>query len=337
MYTNVSVLLDPNDKENTIDLLRDPRELSVGTHDKLFHADEVMACALLAQYYHLPVVIVRTRDPKILTWCDAVVDVGNVFDPEMMRFDHHQETYTGTRSSAGMVLDWLESKAYIDYDIADQLRYAYMDEIDAIDNGVYPGKPGTSFSNGIGALNHHDKDMQNLDPQHIRFEQAVKQVMFLLECLEPGYEQKMKDWEIVRPLVAKVQRTDEILELPEFLHWQAPVGSDDGQHINRVIWPETNGKGEEEWRVAVPNRPGSIPGKAANPYDLRPGTELPAYDRAKKFIPDLVFVHKNYFIGATSSRDTAYELANLIVDDEFPSQMDWRRNTNKTLTRKRRK
>ena len=86
-------------------LMIDPVSLSVGTHDGKFHADEVMACALLCKYHHLPVYVFRTRDPMLLTCCDALVDVGGVFEPEIMRFDHHQGTYDGERSSAGMVLD----------------------------------------------------------------------------------------------------------------------------------------------------------------------------------------------------------------------------------------
>jgi len=53
----------------------------VGTHDGRFHADEVMATAILNKIFELE--IVRTRDPKTLGELDIVYDVGGG------EFDHH--------------------------------------------------------------------------------------------------------------------------------------------------------------------------------------------------------------------------------------------------------
>jgi len=53
----------------------------VGTHDGRFHADEVMATAILKKIFELEVV--RTRDPKTLDELDIVYDVGGG------EFDHH--------------------------------------------------------------------------------------------------------------------------------------------------------------------------------------------------------------------------------------------------------
>lgn len=38
--------------------------------------------------------LVRTRDPAKLEKCDIVVDVGAVYDPAILRFDHHQRGFT---------------------------------------------------------------------------------------------------------------------------------------------------------------------------------------------------------------------------------------------------
>lgn len=32
----------------------------------------------------------RTRDPALLDTCDIIVDVGGIYDPHKLRFDHHQ-------------------------------------------------------------------------------------------------------------------------------------------------------------------------------------------------------------------------------------------------------
>merc|ERR1712072_164281 len=84
----------------------------IGTHDGKFHCDEALACAMLKI---LPdwadATVVRTRDPDALKECDIVVDVGGVYDPASLRFDHHQkgfetklDGYDCTKlSSAGLV------------------------------------------------------------------------------------------------------------------------------------------------------------------------------------------------------------------------------------------
>ena len=48
----------------------------------------------------------RSRDPKVLDECDVVVDVGGVYDPEKMRFDHHQRSVHVCLTAGG----WLKPK-----------------------------------------------------------------------------------------------------------------------------------------------------------------------------------------------------------------------------------
>lgn len=43
-------------------------------------------------------VVVRTRDEAELAKCDVVVDVGGIYDPATLRFDHHQKTFHDTLS-----------------------------------------------------------------------------------------------------------------------------------------------------------------------------------------------------------------------------------------------
>jgi uncharacterized UPF0160 family protein len=88
---------------------------SVGTHDGSFHADEVTACGLLLLFGLVDrEKIVRSREPELLAKCEYVCDVGGVYDPEIKRFDHHQVSYQGDLSSAGMVLLYLRDTGKID-------------------------------------------------------------------------------------------------------------------------------------------------------------------------------------------------------------------------------
>lgn len=74
--------------------------LQIGTHDGVFHCDEVLACymlKLLPEYKDAE--IIRTRDLDKLKTCDIVVDVGAEFDHEKKRYDHHQREFKETLST----------------------------------------------------------------------------------------------------------------------------------------------------------------------------------------------------------------------------------------------
>lgn len=106
--------------------------------------------------------IVRTRDQEVLDNLDILVDVGAEYNPEKLRLDHHQRSFTETwnkdekfkgikLSSAGLVYrhfgkeviqnatkstwgtDLTEQQIDLIYK---QLYNGLILEIDAIDNGV---------------------------------------------------------------------------------------------------------------------------------------------------------------------------------------------------------
>lgn len=107
----------------------------VGTHSGTFHADDVLAFALIRRFVAPTANIIRTRDLERLATCDIVIDVGGEYDPAKRRFDHHQIAYRGPRSSAGMILDWLQSEGRVPSELADVLRDRMVDYIDAVDTG----------------------------------------------------------------------------------------------------------------------------------------------------------------------------------------------------------
>ena len=102
--------------------------LQVATHNGTFHADEVTAIALLNVFTDEEYDIVRTRDQAIIASSNIAIDVGGEYD-EVNRFDHHQESYTGPLSSAGMIWQWL---AKLGYPVISTL----VSQIDEQDTGV---------------------------------------------------------------------------------------------------------------------------------------------------------------------------------------------------------
>ena len=59
--------------------------LTLGTHNGIFHSDEVLACAILCLINsNISVQILRSRDCTMLDQCDICIDIGGG------EFDHHQ-------------------------------------------------------------------------------------------------------------------------------------------------------------------------------------------------------------------------------------------------------
>ena len=121
------------------------------THDGPFHADEVSACALLVLFDMIDRdKIFRSRDEEKLAIFDFVCDVGGIYEPKNHRFDHHQASYQGPLSSAGMILSYLFEEKVIEEKEYHFFRNSIIDGVDAHDNGLENPKPGhSSFSNVV--------------------------------------------------------------------------------------------------------------------------------------------------------------------------------------------
>ncbi|MFI5334484.1 MAG: MYG1 family protein, partial [Chlamydiales bacterium] len=117
-------------------VIKDLNPRSFGTHDGSFHADEVTACGLLLLFQLIDrEKIVRSRDPSLLERCEYVCDVGGVYDPAQKRFDHHQISYQGDLSSAGMILLYLREIGKIDHPTYDFFNRSLILGVDAHDTG----------------------------------------------------------------------------------------------------------------------------------------------------------------------------------------------------------
>lgn len=123
---------------------------SFGTHDGIFHSDEVTACALLLLLDRIDIDrIFRTRDPLVLAKCEYVCDVGGFYAPEKKQFDHHQKEYSGPLSSAGMVLDYIKTNKLLPQKECELLHNSLVRGVDAHDNGKDPEVPGYCFFSHI--------------------------------------------------------------------------------------------------------------------------------------------------------------------------------------------
>lgn len=101
------------------------------THNGTFHADEVVAIALLLQNNNIyNVDIIRTRDINEVN-ADFVVDVGGIYDG-VKYFDHHQID-GGTKSSAGMLLEFIKTNKGLE---TNPLLEEFINIVDEQDCGI---------------------------------------------------------------------------------------------------------------------------------------------------------------------------------------------------------
>ncbi len=276
----------------------DGMALLLGTHSGSFHADDVLAAALIRVFLDPEARVVRSRDPEVLAEADIVFDVGYVFDPEARRFDHHQREYEGDRSSAGMVLDHLEAQGHVQPALAARLREELVDYVDAVDVGARQPDHGVPcFSMIIGVLTERAAD--DFDAW---YERAVAIAQDVVEGIRAGALRAEADAAAVRAAMdAAVERGDRALRLDRYLKWKpayfAAGGADHPTDL--VLFP---GKGD--WRlVTIPVAEGSRDDKVKLP-ERWAGLEGEVLEEASG-IEGARFCHRNRFIAVFATREAA--------------------------------
>lgn len=274
--------------------------LLCGTHSGGYHADDVLAFALIRVFRDRDAEVVRTRDMDRLAACDVVFDVGGAFDPESGRFDHHQSDYTGDRSSAGMVLDWLEAEGDVDREVAEALRREVVTYVDAVDNGRRTPSEGLPcFSSLVGmTTNGANEDVDR------RYLEAVRFAEWVVVGIRDGHYEFRRARELVSSAmdeaVAAGRRT---LFLEDYVPWKRAYFEHGGaEHpTDFVVFPA-----EGAWRLlAIPPEPGSF----ANKVPLPEAWAGLVDDELARVVgvDGARFCHKNRFIAVFASREATLE------------------------------
>jgi uncharacterized UPF0160 family protein len=297
--------------------------MKIGTHNGVFHADEVMAIAALQLINNDPHVI-RTRDQRTLDECDIIVDVGGVYDPDNGRFDHHQRGFELCRengikySSFGLV--WLKYGFVIVNNMledCDDIIHAVVrgvDEmlvegVDALDNGQVPTPQGGRVipSAIISLYNknwYESHDMNNYG----HFMAAVSAAGdIIVNAIKSVYGVELAR-EVVREAVAEA--TDpRIIVMERFAPWQDTINAISNDALYMVFPAETG----DTWMIqCVPPERGSFEKRKPLPGQwsgLRDG-QLSAVVG----IPDAVFCHVGLFICGARSKGSALHMARLAAD-----------------------
>ncbi len=277
--------------------------LTVGTHSGTFHADDVLAFSLIRSFVDEEAVVVRTRDAERLDACDIVVDVGGVFDPESLRFDHHQGTYLGPRSSAGMVLDWLESSGRVAPDLATHLRDRVVEYVDAVDTGrEAPRVDVPCFARMVEAIG---LGCEGAEAQLAAFWKASDVGLLLLEGLTRGHARIAEARAHVAERMAEAVRAgSSVIELDRYVPWKPAYFALGGEThpTDYVLFPSD----DATWKlIAIPPTLGQFEQKRPLPASW--AGKLNEELSAATGVEGSVFCHKNRFIAVFRSREGALD------------------------------
>uniref|UniRef100_M4BK47 Uncharacterized protein n=1 Tax=Hyaloperonospora arabidopsidis (strain Emoy2) TaxID=559515 RepID=M4BK47_HYAAE len=327
----------------------------IGTHNGTFHCDEALAVSMLKLLPKFAAHdILRTRDEAQLAQCEVIVDVGGVYEPETLQFDHHQRSFNGTfdnritkLSSAGLVYKHFGREIIqvlaapttaLDEEMLDLLhRKAYetfIEHIDGIDNGVeaasasegtlkYNYQVSTSLSSRVSYLNPRWNEDQSGD----RFNEQFQQAMYLtITEFTDAIHDLVQSWVPARAIVEKAvnqrfetHKSGEIVHFPDYCPWKSHLHDLEAKlliqgQIKFVLYNDPTGNMTRVQALNV----------APGTFALRKGL-LPAWRslRDKELsqvagIDGCTFVHNAGFIGGNRTFEGALEMAvkSIAAEDE---------------------
>lgn len=281
---------------------------SFGTHSGTFHADEVTACAL---FLLLDLIdrdkIHRTRDQAVLDACFYVCDVGGFYDPSKNLFDHHQASYRGEMSSAGMVLLHFKHQGLISEDLYDHLHKTLILGIDAHDNGKGEAEMGVcTFSNVISNFVPVRYDAPSSE-QDTAFFSAVE---FALGHLKRSLERFKYVRSCKQKVVEAMAKNEEYLYFDEPLPWIDAFFENGGEYHKAVfvIMPSST-----HWKLRGIPPVSSERMKVRVPHPTSWAGLLDEDLKKVSGIQGAIFCHKGRFISVWQTKEQAFKALEYIL------------------------
>lgn len=288
--------------------------MKIVTHNGHFHADELLAVATLLIKYP-DAEVIRSRDEEIIKTGDIIVDVGHVYDPSRMRFDHHQPEGAGKRENgipyASFGLIWKQFGQYLagGEEEANILDEKLVMPIDALDNGVSISNPTfsgiTEYSLGdyFESFSHGAKTLEESEQA---FFSALPLASGLLKREIASSQRIVAGLREVRRIYDE-SKNKKIIVLPESMPWKRALVSSEAQF---VIYPRTDGF----WGLQV------VPKSLENPFDYKSlfprewaGLEEKNFPQVSG-VDDALFCLTRRWLAGARSKEGAIKLAEIALN-----------------------
>ena len=281
------------------------------THDGKFHADDVMATAVLSLVYKGKIRVIRTRENVHNKGADIVYDTGQIYDPAKNYFDHHQSGGADTRPDgvpyAAFGLIWKHFGLQL---VDEKVHKAIDDEIirliDAEDvayDSFYSEKlkaEAVSF----------DAMCSDFCPVDLEPKETYKRFMMLVEfateylsAIIQRYKNKVADWDYVEKKYNEAL-DKRVIVLERHASWGRVLMQKTEPLF--VIFPDANPRNTHYKISAV--------GKEVGKYDLRLtppaswlGKENSELEKASGVI-GAIFCHNTGFLMVADSLENALKM-----------------------------
>lgn len=195
--------------------------ITIYTHNRTFHCDELIAITLLLKYYvgERDYKIIRTRDTTLIDAAKHnndvfVIDIGFDYNPEKLNFDHHQNDHSlywddgEPFSSCGLIWNWLRTNKYLHQHMNNQMmdiiEESLIKKVDAHDNGndYWP------ISEVLCGFNRKISDDKIIDKQ---FDKALKIAVDYYNNFLYEAKNIISDEKSVKKAISKSQHLDDIV------------------------------------------------------------------------------------------------------------------------------
>lgn len=296
------------------------KKLILITHNEGYHADDVMAYAILQEVLSrrgFRWKLIRSRDPKIQETADIMFDTGNTYDPIKNIFDHHQTGRAGARengvlyASAGLIWKHFGRELCSSEEIWQSVDRYLIQELDASDNGQnYIGNmlfPDSGYTGlGIHIVNFGPTCVENETPEILleHFEHAARFARGILsrminnrEALESAFQEAKQVYQNTtdKRIIIFDKNYDRptwkrLAEFPEPVY---------------AVYPKKNGAG---WKVeCIPVNPVLMDSRKLFPESWRGlrDTDLKNITGTD----DIEFCHPSGFLLGAKTKETALLLA----------------------------
>ena len=296
--------------------------LTIGTHNGIFHSDEVLACAILClTNSYMSIQILRTRDSELLKQCDICVDIGGG------DFDHHQPGFSKARqngikyASAGLI--WksygkqLIEKCLLKHfpEITDSIFQSFDDSfialVDCEDNGVPTAKHSFSFISSFLPL-WFDNSTDDFNNQFYKV--LTTTITVLEEELKTAIGKEMAKTILLSNWNDDNYFSNGILEIPsQTIDWVETVininNSAETKPVNFVIFPYPNGG----WAAQC------VPPSLENKFGQRisfPKEWAGQTDKLPEIsgVSGATFCHNGRFFVRASSKEAITEMCNIATN-----------------------
>jgi len=278
---------------------------TIGTHDGIFHPDELTAISTL-KINNPNIKIVRTRDPERLARCSARIDVGGKYCLETNDFDHHQGA--GRRAngvpyaSAGLIWKHFGKELCSNEEVWNYVDNRFMQYIDAQDNGERAD--GDVY--GLAKIIYRFNPIKDADKTIIEkaFNQALEISMAVLRNEIIASEEQVKSNTEIRAILNDFQGLPYVI-LKESRGWEEVLVKETSDKFY-VIYQSDHG----DYRVrAIPKEIGGFENRKPLPKAWRALTDEKLANLTG--IKDFVFCHSNGFTGTTKTLYSAVQVAKL--------------------------